>query len=178
MASNLSKEEIARLISTCNNYSAFFVLVGIVSGVLVAWAAIYTDMKRNRILYSDFWIAFFLACIYSSCIIGLLIIYFGIPKSLTFGQPIGKIIPSTCGEDSIAIEGQNGLPCSLKRFSEWTTRCVSNDGSCNLDEFERIWLKTGILILVLIALPIGGSFAFRKARLSDMAEESAKQAMV
>lgn len=67
------------------------------------------------------------------------IIYFGFPPALTFGATgICKILPSTCVA-SMPIEGEDGLPCSLKRFREWAGRAVSGEGSWNWDESELRW---------------------------------------
>lgn len=110
------------------------------------------DIERHEAFYVPFVIG---ACIIFTTAANLYIKYFGVPKSLTFGYQIGKILPPTC-EASMPIEGKNGLPCSLKRFWEWFGRVTSGDGSLHLDELEGDWkvlmIYAGLLILVIVAV--------------------------
>jgi len=54
----------------------------------------------------------------------------------------------------MAIEGIDGTPCSLQRFSEWFKLAASGDGSLHLDLFEHSWMTTmldfGSIVLIYV----------------------------
>ena len=50
--------------------------------------------------------------------IGEYIIFYGVPRSLTFGLTIGGVMPSTC--ETIRIwEGDNAFPCMMDAIMAW-----------------------------------------------------------
>jgi len=69
-----------------------------------------------------------------------LIIYFGLPKFLTFGYQVGKILPATC-EASLGVEGYNGKPCSFQRLLRWSMQALRYDSGLHLEQFEALWVR-------------------------------------
>lgn len=107
------------------------------------------------------------ACLYAAYPLSKILIYYGVPKALTFGYQIGKFAPTSCAA-SIDIEGPDGFPCSSKRFAEWLGKAFSGDGSLHLDEFEtlgggkgKIWGAIAML-LCLVALFLFGKWVSRE----------------
>ena len=95
-------------------------------------------------------------------------------SSLTFGAHIEKILPTSCSE-SLAVEGPDGRPCTLKRFSAWTAGVMSHYGSYHLDEFERIWVDTGVKMSLFIVIPLGLCMLMKILDLKLKAKESAEE---
>ena len=95
------------------------------------------------------------------------IIYFGLPKSITLGYQVGRVLPATC-EASLAVEGPDGLPCSLRRLMQWASRALS-DRETHLDDFEALWRRKfviwGLFTLLWLAVPVVVHvFAMRESR--------------
>jgi hypothetical protein len=67
-----------------------------------------------------------------------LIIYFGLPKVLTFGVQIRKILPASC-EATMPLEGPNGLPCYYKRLREWTWMYLQGQDGFDREELRLMW---------------------------------------
>lgn len=138
---------------------AGFICIGIIAIVFIALMSRPVVSKREVELWWACWmphlVVFFWACLAAAYPLSKILIYYGIPKFLTFGYQIGKVAPTTCAE-SLELEGPNGLPCSLARFGDWVHRVTSGDGSWHLDEFESLWkeklVEMVVLVLVLLAM--------------------------
>lgn len=115
---------------------------------------------------------------YIAAIGNIYIQYFGIPKGLTFGYQIGKILPASC-EHSMPIEGESGLPCQMKRFLAWLERAMNDDGSWHLDELEADWkmwfiwagLSVGFAVATFISVALLERNQARKRRAKEAEEE-------
>lgn len=108
------------------------------------------------------------ACFVLTVALNIYVKYFGLPTWLTFGLQVGNFLPATC-EASMAVEGKNGLPCSLKRFMEWFERATRADGSgLHLDEFEGSWwmavFYAALFILTVAVTLISWHFAAARER--------------
>ena len=146
-ASEIASAEMASLI-----YLVIAMPLGSLFAALIMYGVHLRDRKKGII--SALWYFWHIIAAFSILIfMGLaqLITYVGIPKSVTFGVQIGKLLRSTC-EASMAVEGPKGWPCCLKRFIEWTRRFLSNDGSYQLDEWEPLW--NGVFVFVCIVAAV------------------------
>ena len=63
-----------------------------------------------------------------------------------------------CGA-SMHVEGQEGLPCSMKRFSSWAGKVLRADGGgLHLAEFETQWRDKALLWSSAVAVIVGFYF--------------------
>ena len=97
------------------------------------------------------------------------------PKSITLGYQVGKVLPATC-EASLAVEGPDGLPCSLRRLIQWASRALS-DRAFHLDDFEALWRRKFVMwapiALFWVAVPITVHvFAMRESREQQRKEKA------
>lgn len=76
-----------------------------------------------------------------------LALYFGVPRLLTFGFQIGPVMPASC-DASLAIEGRNGLPCTLRRFLHW----IAGDSGYRMQDIEWAWVQCAFQIGFILCL--------------------------
>lgn len=115
------------------------------------------ETRRRRKFLMLFIRAFYLGCFVNFLFITELIIHFGLPRILTFGCQVGKLVPATC-EGSMEIEGPNGWPCWLARLREWTVLYLRAQGGYDAKEFRRMWLGIWAMVVVefcvVVVLPV------------------------
>lgn len=122
-------------------------------------------LRRNGPVY-PYITTFCIATVFATPQVSLALIYFGIPKALTFGYQIGKIAPASCAA-SLEVEGREGTPCSLKRFGEWLHHVAQGDGSLHLEEFERLWAAKMVEAMVMMGVLLALFLFFRWAVRQD-----------
>lgn len=139
--------------ATRNQYTGWLWFIGWwLSITYLCYALRYAGTRRGHMLlkYGPSAMFFFMA--WMPLIAGPLVVYFGIPTYLTFGHQIGNALPSSC-DASMAIEGPDGMPCSLKRFFQWLLHFVTQVDR-NTAEFEKTWRKPVIILTVVFAFYI------------------------
>jgi hypothetical protein len=98
---------------------------------------------------------------YAGLWLSLAIIYYPIPKFLTFGFRVGGVVPRTC-EGSVEIMGRDRMPCLLNRVKEISRKVVHepNKGVPEevVHEMNRYTLLATALVC-LVVLPIIGFVA-------------------
>ena len=162
---------------------AAFICVGIIAIVFLALMTRPAPSKREVELRTARWfpylVVFFCSCLAMALPLSKVLIYFGIPRTLTFGYQIGKVAPTTCAE-SMEVEGPDGLPCSLERFGEWLRRATDGDGNWHLDEFEQLWKDklVGVLGFALVLVVLFFFFRWGSRRdMEKMEREDAEAAL-
>lgn len=127
--------------------------------------AFQSARKVPNFTLEDFILVFNLLAFCGGHILSRLVIYFGIPKFLTFGIQIGRILPSSC-EASTVIEGPDSFPCFVEWFSGWIVRFASRaDGSWHLDELGTPDGEDVFVLLLLFVCCVGSVLFFRWIRL-------------
>lgn len=101
-------------------------------------AVMYLLMRRDPRLAAPWATAIIFLGILAAKPVFNLLIYFPVPTTFTFGVKIGGLLPATCAE-SLAVEGERGLPCTLKRLLEW----VSGKGGRQWEDVEWAWIEVG-----------------------------------
>lgn len=137
-------------------------LVTIVFSIVSALAVIIALVRRTRSCETATYtknlpmvLTVLFAWLYASVPLSMALMYFGIPKTLTLGYQIDGILPTDCGT-SMSIEGPDGLPCSLKRFSSWLGKAARLYGSgLHREDFETHWrdvmLRWSLHLVIIVA---------------------------
>lgn len=149
--STWTKADIASVGGT-NAIYYFVTLLLCMSVVVLTATRMFLRERRSGIVspYTDFILAILWGCFLAAMLLSRPVLYFGIPKALTFGVQLGKILPTSC-DASIAVEGPNGWPCSTKRLLEWVQRFLSNDSCYQFNEIPKRWQGVfGMLLLYLV----------------------------
>jgi len=143
-----SKEELD---ATIWHYLYASMAIFFVIYLLIAVLMARRDEKRPTYTFYRYVYVVFLTCAMLSWIAGLYVVYLGVPTWLAFGITIGKVLPASC-DASIEVEGEDGLPCSLKRFLEWSRRITSGESSFRLADLESGWVSAMLLFCFWILI--------------------------
>ena len=172
MAPDWANAEIASAEWTANVYGFVIFLLCMALGYFITWRIISRESGKGNFTLQDFTVAILLGCMYAALPLSVIIVYFGIPKGLTFGFQIGQVLPASC-EASIPVEGHFGLPCCLKDRLAGVT--LSNKCERTLNPIRELTFLYAVVAILLV-------FVTRHARLREQAreleEESEKMSMV
>jgi hypothetical protein len=122
----------------------FAVTINIFAWVPLIFAKPLACKLRNPVMFLLLWIT----TMELGVVIGMLLMYFPIPKFMTYGLEIGGVLPTSCAA-SIAYEGSGGMPCTLARFWEFLTR---DDWQWN--EMEGDWITLAIMATLAMIPPL------------------------
>ena len=96
-----------------------------------------------------------MATLYTTEIAIQLIIFYGVPRTLTLGidMDIGRFVPPTC-EGSQHILGSGSLPCRLKSMQEYTLKWLAGKRGEELGAFDQAdFLKHLLVLGLLVVVP-------------------------
>lgn len=153
MADNYTTADKDAMVRTANCYH--FCVVGLTIFAFVVWNG--AIILRRRRITPLFWFPMaFLGPWYIGYALDYAVRYFGIPRAFTLGLfTIPPALPASCAA-SLAIEGENGVPCSVKRLLTWLSGATGYERA----GVETWWFGYGLsglasAVALLIALLIG-----------------------
>jgi len=134
-------------------YEEFIFPLCFMASVCVMFALWALDHRCNTRIWEPLAVTFPVLGTMASMPLTPYIIHYGLPKWMTFGVQVGKILPATCEGVQALVgvdKGSDMLPCHVYKLNRWLSKIAQDDGSWHLEAFDPRW--SGWIILAVLGL--------------------------